>query len=394
VEQSHTLPAPLLVAALGLLGLLLAAPMTAALIALGHRAGTMDSSGSAGHAKELRHVPNIGGVAIALAVCVPVAAGLCVAWLTEPAQLRSLAPSLAASTTRIGQVLAPAAWILAGAAAMHVMGLVDDRRAIPAWPKLLAQLGIALATVLLADIRVLTLLDHYPGGVALSVGLTTLWIVALCNSINFLDNMDGLAGGVGAIGALALCVGACIARQWLTAALLALLAGALVGFLLFNAPWTRQRAARIFMGDGGSLLVGFLLAVLSVRIVFVNADEPDYALGTHWYGVLAPLVILAVPLYDTFTVTVLRLLQGRSPMVGDQQHFSHRLVARGMSVRAAVLVIWCATAVTGIGGVALGTLAAWQAVLVGVQTLLVVAMIGVLEYGARRDKRTGVEGAR
>lgn len=339
----------------------------------------MDSAGSTGHAKELRRVPNIGGIAIALAVCVPVAVGLCVAWLTDPAKLQSFAPSLSASTTRIGQVLTPAAFVLAGAVAMHVVGLIDDRRAIPAWPKLLAQLGIALATVLLADVRVLTLLDHYPGGMALSAALTTLWIVALCNSINFLDNMDGLAGGVGAIGALALCMGACIARQWLTAALLAMLAGALCGFLIYNAPWTRQRTARIFMGDGGSLFVGFMLAVLSVRIVFVNADEPDYALGTHWYGVLAPLVILAVPLYDTFTVTVLRVLQGRSPMVGDQQHFSHRLVMRGLSRRGAVAVIWALAGICGVSGLMLGTAAPWQAALIGLQVALVLGALAGLE---------------
>jgi UDP-GlcNAc:undecaprenyl-phosphate GlcNAc-1-phosphate transferase len=368
-----------MVVALGALGLLLAAPCTALLMAWGLRLGALDSAGASGHAKELRSVPNIGGIAIACAVLLPLGLALLAAQILTPERMHSLAPSLSASMDRLPQVLQPAFVIFVGALSMHLIGIWDDRRAIPPLPKLIMQVVVALGTVISADVRVLTLLDSYPGGVGLSVALTTIWVVALCNSINFLDNMDGLAGGVGAIGALSLCIGACIARQWLTAAMLALLVGALCGFLLFNAPWTRGRSARIFMGDGGSLLVGFLLAILAVRIVFVNIDEPNYALGTHWYGVLAPIVILAVPLYDTFMVTVLRVLQGRSPMVGDQQHFSHRLVMRGLSKRGAVAVIWALAGICGVSGLLLGTAAPWQAALLALQVALVIGALAGLE---------------
>jgi UDP-GlcNAc:undecaprenyl-phosphate GlcNAc-1-phosphate transferase len=104
-----------------------------------------------------------------------------------------------------------------------------------------------------------------------------------------------------------------------------------------------------------------------------------------------PLVVLAIPLYDLVAVTLIRLRQGKSPFVGDQQHFSHRLVLRGLSPRGAVIVIWAATAVTGIGGVALGSLEAWQAILVGVQTLLVLLVIALLEHASRRaaDSNSG-----
>jgi UDP-GlcNAc:undecaprenyl-phosphate GlcNAc-1-phosphate transferase len=174
--------------------------------------------------------------------------------------------------------------------------------------------------------------------------------------------------------AAALFMAACLVNgQWFIAATLALTIGGLAGFLVFNFP-----PARIFMGDGGSLMIGFLLAVLTARTTFLHAD-----LGGGWYGVFMPPIVLAIPLYDLVSVTLIRLRQGQSPFVGDQQHFSHRLVQRGLSRRGAVAVIWSATAVTGIGGVFLGHLEAWQAILVGVQTVLVLLMLALLEHASR-----------
>jgi len=130
------------------------------------------------------------------------------------------------------------------------------------------------------------------------------------------------------------------------------------------------------------------LAILTARTTYYDPD--DYPLGGGWYGVFMPLVVLAIPLYDLASVTLIRLGQGRSPLVGDQQHFSHRLVRRGLSARGAVVVIWVATAVTGIGGVALGRLEGWQAILVGVQTLLVLVMLALIEH-ASRPARTSTQ---
>jgi UDP-GlcNAc:undecaprenyl-phosphate GlcNAc-1-phosphate transferase len=232
------------------------------------------------------------------------------------------------------------------------------------------------------DVRLLTLLDHrLPAAPWPSVLVTVLWIVAITNAINFMDNMDGLAGGVGAIAAALFMIATLVNAQWFIAGTLALLIGALVGFLVFNFPAPN---AKIFMGDGGSLVVGFLLAVLTARTTFYNPDEPNFALGGGWYGVFMPVIVLAIPLYDFITVTTIRLMQGRSPFVGDQQHFSHRLVQRGLTKRGAVLVIWGMTAVTGIGGISLGSLQAWQAILVGVQTLLMLLIIWALEHASRR----------
>jgi UDP-GlcNAc:undecaprenyl-phosphate GlcNAc-1-phosphate transferase len=363
--------------------------LTRVLVGIGLRAGALDSAGAAGHRKELRPVPNIGGVAIAAAVLVPLAAGLAVAAGLGADRLAEWAPPLAESARRLGDSGRPALAILLGAILLHVAGVIDDRRALPPWPKLALQLAVALGTAVAGNVRALTLLDPIAGGTWLSVLVTAVFIVAIVNAVNFLDNMDGLAGGVSAIAAASLCIAACIARQWATAGVLALLFGGLLGFLVFNFPWRPGRSARIFMGDGGSLPVGFLLATFAIQITFTAPNDPEYALGTHWYGVLAPLVILAVPLYDSVIVTVLRLSQGRSPMVGDHQHFSHRLVMRGFTRRGAVLLICAFAATCGIAGLLLGTAQPWQAALIGLQTIVVLITIAALEQPLLDDMRAG-----
>jgi UDP-GlcNAc:undecaprenyl-phosphate GlcNAc-1-phosphate transferase len=161
-------------------------------------------------------------------------------------------------------------------------------------------------------------------------------------------------------------------EQWFVAAALALLLGALLAFLCFNFP-----PASIFMGDGGSLIVGFLLGVLTVRTTFLRPGE-DF--GAGWYAVFAPLIVLAVPLYDLVVVSAIRVSRGKSPFVGDTNHFSHRLVARGMSRRTAVICIYLVTAATSVAAIILphagSTLVA---VLVFCQTVLILGVVALLE---------------
>jgi len=335
------------------------------------RSGALDSAGSPGHDKELRAVPNNGGIAIYLTVAVPIAAGLIAVWVLDAGWWSARLPAVAEHIERIRQSTPTAVAMLASMTVLYVVGAIDDRRALGPVPKLVAQLAVAATMAIWFEVRLLES-DWMPAWG--SVLLTIVWIVVVTNAINFMDNMDGLAAGVSAIAATLFMFACIVNHQWFIAATLALLIGALVGFLVFNFP-----PATIFMGDRGSLVIGFLLAVLTVRTTYVHPE-----LGGGWYGIFMPLIVLAIPLYDLVTVTLTRLKQGRSPFVGDQQHFSHRLVRRGMSTRGAVVVIWAATAVTGIGGVALGSLLGWQAVLVAVQTLLVLAMIALLEHASRR----------
>jgi len=363
-----------------LVGFLISLPVTAILIRAGRRIGTLDTAGAAGHAKaQLRAVPNIGGLAIYLAVCLPLAGGLLVLWLIGAETWRAWLPALADHLPRVKESTPTAVAMLVCITALHIIGLIDDRRSLPAWPKLFVQLIAAAIMTICFNVRLLTLL-----GPALSVIVTIIWIIAITNAINFLDNMDGLAGGVAAIAAALFMVATILNQQWFIAGTLALLVGALCGFLIFNFP-----PAKIFMGDGGSLIIGFLLAILTARTTFYSPEQSDYALGTAWYGLFMPIVVLAIPLYDFTTVTVIRLAQGKSPFVGDQQHFSHRLVMRGLSKRGAVVVIWGMTAATGIGGISMGRLHPWQAALVGAQVLLLLMVIALLEHASRRAAERG-----
>ncbi len=371
-----------LVLALAVLGFAIAWPVTWILVVVGGRGLGLDSSGAPGHSKKLREIPNTGGLAIFLAVAGPVAATLVAVWTFQPQTWTQMGLGVVVQhLSQIKGTTPTALAMLAGMAFLHMLGLLDDRRSLNPWLKLAVQLAVALLIVWMFDVRLLEMLGTGP-----SIVLTVLWIVVVTNAINFMDNMDGLAAGVSAIAA-GMFMAACIVnQQWFIAATLALLIGSLVAFLLFNFP-----PAKIFMGDGGSLVIGFLLAILTARTTYYDPTRDDYPLGGGFYGLFMPLVVLAIPLYDVCTVSFIRLKQRRSPLVGDQQHFSHRLVQRGLSQRGAVVVIWSATAVVGIGGIVLGRLEAWQAILVGVQTALVLIMIALLEYASRRaGARDGV----
>ncbi len=377
---------PVLCALLVLVGLAVAVPATWAARAIGRRLNALDAPGVAGQVKEApRRVPNTGGIGIFLGFAAPIAAALVAVNSGAADRLAAgfpaVAPHLPGLAARTGDAL-----ILLGAIlVLHVVGLIDDRRPLGPFGKLGVMALAAAAAAYLTDTRLLTMLDAFPAGHLLSVALTVLWIIVITNAFNFLDNMDGLSAGVAAICGASLLAAAVVAEQWFVGAALALLIGALLGFLVFNFPWRAARGASVFMGDGGSLVVGFVLAFLSVRITWVGtAVGPEggaaAGVGAPAWGVLMPVIVLAVPLYDFASVTIIRLSQGRSPFVGDLQHFSHRLVRHGLSRRAAVLVIYGCTAVTGIGAISLPKLEWWQAALVGVQTLIVLMVIALYEW--------------
>ena len=262
---------------------------------------------------------------------------------------------------------APLAGVLVlSGALLHVMGLIDDKKALGPWIKLVVQLTVA---ALLATFGGMRFSFFIPSAIVTTL-LSMVWIVVIINAFNFLDNMDGLSAGIAMICAIIILSAALSSGQVFVGGLLALLIGALAGFLVFNfAP------ARIFMGDSGSLLVGMLIAVATIRTTYYH----ESAQSGLWYSAFIPVVVLAVPLYDFISVTLLRISQGASPFVGDKQHFSHRLVKRGMSHRQAVLTIYLATAGCGLGATFLHQLSQTGAILVFIQTVLIVMIIAILE---------------
>jgi UDP-GlcNAc:undecaprenyl-phosphate/decaprenyl-phosphate GlcNAc-1-phosphate transferase len=341
---------------------------------ISNRLAAFDSPGVPGQTKAARRrIPNTGGIGIVAGFVLPISAILLLIsnpdlpfqilgqrpWL-EP--LRAHLPGLASQRPA-------AAIMIAGALLLHALGLIDDRKPLGPFLKLIVMALPAAVIVTLTDTRLLTLLDPLVGGPWLSITLTVLWILVVTNAMNFMDNMDGLSAGVGVIAGLCFLATALVGGQWFVAGSIALLIGSLLGFLVFNRP-----PATIFMGDGGSIVIGFLLAFLSVRITYHQST-------TGWYAVLTPLIVLAVPLYDFLSVVVLRLRQGKSPFVGDLQHLSHRLVRRGLSKPLAVIVIYGFTAVTGMSAIFLRSITPEHATLIGVQILLLLIVLAVLEFG-------------
>lgn len=353
------------------------------------RWGLMDQPGH----RKVHEVPTPrnGGIGIFAGIGLPMAVAIGMVWRSpEDTVSSSSNPILAPFNMYLPglKLLIPLALLLLlTTLGVHLLGLLDDRQAMPPWPKLLGQIVLAGALVLVGEwlqpgaFRVLTLLDtRFPMGhvgVMISVGVSMVWIVAVTNAFNFLDNMDGLSAGVALIAGVMFLVAAALAGQWSICGLLALFLGSVLGFLFYNFP-----RASIFMGDGGSLVLGFFLSALTVRMTYVPVGGEIHGgagAGAGWYALLAPVIILAVPLYDLVIVSVLRIAKGRSPMTADTNHFSHRLVRMGFSKRAAVLVIYAVTLALGISAPLLTRADDLGALLIALQVLAMLLVIGILE---------------
>jgi UDP-GlcNAc:undecaprenyl-phosphate GlcNAc-1-phosphate transferase len=247
-------------------------------------------------------IPYLGGIAVAGSVIVGV-----------------LIAGLAGLPLSIGQ----AAVILAMSAVLVVVGLIDDIRNLSPLVRVAAQ-AMAAVVVILAGSRV-QIFDS----MLLEIGLTVVWVVGITNGLNLLDNMDGLAAGVATVTGGWLFVIASLNGQYLVSAVLVAMCGAALGFLRHN-----RHPASIYLGDAGSLFLGFLLAVCAMGLRF------DAPVAYTW---VVPVLALAVPILDTTLVVVTRLGRGVSPFRGGRDHISHRLVLLGLSVPSAVLAL-CATA--------------------------------------------------
>jgi len=328
-----------------------------------------------------RPMPTAGGLAIWLGVVGPLAVGQAIlavlAHQSEPpAWLPAfIAPHLAGLVEQ-----SPRLWsMLAGGTVLMVLGLVDDRRGLDWRVRIAVQTAVAVAMVMLGW-RMSLFLD-VPW---LTFALSVAWIVGLVNSFNMLDNMDGLSAGTAAIAAGLLAAvmlmvpdPATAQPQLFVGGFLLVVVGSLLGFLWHNRP-----PARLFMGDAGSYWIGYLLALSTLSATFAGSNVPRYA-------ILAPLCVLAVPLYDTATVVLIRLRAGRSPFEGDKSHFSHRLVELGMSTRQAVLTIYLATATCGLGALLLYQVNAVGACVVLLMVGCILVLVAVLETAARRKTASG-----
>ena len=223
------------------------------------------------------------------------------------------------------------AGIMLGALGMLWLGLVDDKRELRPIAKFSFQFVIA-ALVAACGVRI----TLFVPSLLFSYAITIFWIVGLINAFNFMDNMNGLCSGLGAISAWNFAIISAADQQYLVALIAFLTFGALVGFIPYNFP-----KASAFLGDSGSHLVGYLMAVLAILPHFYSPGHP------RRFAVLIPLLVLAVPLFDMAWVVALRCRKGQPFYHGDTNHLSHRLNRRGYSKTQAVLLIWLIAAVLG-----------------------------------------------
>jgi len=319
-----------------------------------------------------RAVPLGGGIAIfATLAIIIITASVFFRLVFVPGYFASLAGTFgidpADFLTKINQLII----VLLCIFVLFALGLWDDKIHLGPFFKLVVQFAVAVVAAGFAEIRV----ELFIQNVYVTTLLSAFWIVLIVNVFNFLDNMDGAAAGIAVIAAGILFVAAANSGQVFVGGLALIFIGTLLGFLIFNFP-----PARIFAGDAGSLVVGFFVALLTLRTTYYQQAQSG-----RWYAVLMPLIVMAVPLYDFVSVSFLRLRQGKSPFVGDTQHFSHRLQRRGLTVTQTVLTLYLATLCTGLGAAFLYQVNLTGAVIIFVQTFMILAIIAVLESTGKEN---------
>jgi UDP-GlcNAc:undecaprenyl-phosphate/decaprenyl-phosphate GlcNAc-1-phosphate transferase len=272
-------------------------------------------------------VPLAGGFAVLTGLLLPLAAGaiLLKLDLIKISSTHLIVHGLDRRATEL-------AVIALGAVAITLLGWLDDKHELKALPKFIGQILIAVAVA--SACKRITLFVHSE---VFSYAVTVLWLLTVINAFNFMDNMNGLCAGLGAIGALLFAIIAAANGEYLVALTGFLMAGALAGFLPWNFP-----NARAFLGDAGSHLVGYLLAVMAILPHFYTRQNP------RPFAVLAPLLVLAIPLADLAQVTGFRTLNKKPFWIGDTNHLSHRLTRAGLSRTLAVLLLWLLAAEIGV----------------------------------------------
>jgi UDP-GlcNAc:undecaprenyl-phosphate GlcNAc-1-phosphate transferase len=347
-----------------------------------------------------RATPFGGGVAIWAGVVLPlaVAQALLSQWAEryrrDPDQARLDATLWGEWASRVADFVEPHLsgladqagdlwFFLAAATVLMILGLVDDARRLD-WRLRLAVETVVAAAVVVGRGWTLTVYVDWP---LVTQCASVVWIVGLINSFNFLDNMDGLSAGVATIASATLAVvmlltpeGASGSPQLFVAGFLFCLVGSLIGFLFHNRP-----SARLFMGDAGSYFVGFCLGVMTILATFSGSGMPRHA-------ILAPLCVLAVPIYDTLTVIWIRWWEGRSLFEGDKSHFSHRLVALGLSKKQAVLTIYLTTAACALGALLLHQVDRAGAAVIVLLIVCLLSVIAILETSAARKLKREARG--
>src|SRR6266849_2032975 len=270
-------------------------------------------------------------------------------------------------------------WVIVGASTfLFLVGLIDDLIHIKPYQKLIGQVMGAAVVVYYG------LALPWTRSLPINMVITIFWLIGITNAVNLLDNMDGLAAGIASIASVFLTVSFIAGGQPTEALMSSVLAAALLGFLIYNS-----NPATIFMGDCGSMFIGFLLA--SAALVNVSGGR-----SRTFVPVLAvPILVLFIPIFDTTFVTILRKLSGRAASQGGRDHTSHRLVALGMSEQRAVMMLYIFAALSGLLAVFVRQLKADVSVAAIVGFTVALTLLGVYLAGVKvYDEEAQATGAR
>jgi UDP-GlcNAc:undecaprenyl-phosphate GlcNAc-1-phosphate transferase len=251
-----------------------------------------------------------------------------------------------------------------GAAFMSFMGLMDDRFTLSAYVRLVAQIAAGIF-IWVSGVRVQIFSNPY-----MDSALTVFWIVGITNAMNFLDNMDGLSAGVSAVVSAFFLVLAIQNGQFLVSALSAAVLGACIGFLIWNL-----NPANVFMGDSGSMFLGFMLACVAIKLRFVAQT-----INVSW---MVPLIVMGLPIFDTTLVCLSRLRRGKNPLTTPgKDHTSHRIVAHGFSKREAVLILYIVCGALGISAQMVANANETAAWIIGIAVFAIACyLIWFMEFG-------------
>ena len=322
-------------------------------------------------------VPLLGGVAIALTFYLVIIGNmlalLAAQWLNWDWLQANVLSFLGTQQEAVWKL----AGVFAGSLVIVIVGVVDDLYALRPEKKLIGQIGAALVLVL-SGIRFDFLNDVIGDHAIISGVVTIIWVIAMTNALNFLDNMDGLCAGVSAIAALSFFACVLPSSQTFLCVLLMVFAGAVCGFLYHNFS-----PARIFMGDAGAMFCGYILATVAVLGTFYTAEATPSRIA-----LIAPVLALSVPIFDTISVVFIRWRNGESIMKGDKRHFSHRLVTVGMTPRQAVEFIYLVGVVTGLGAALLPHVNFTGTIIVLAQALGVYLLIVLLMNSGNGKKQS------
>lgn len=276
--------------------------------------------------------------------------------------------------------------ILLGCVVIVIVGVIDDIVPLPALLKFFVQIIAALIAVyhgvfinVVTNPNLWSVVEFLPLGY-LSVPVTVLWIVAITNSVNLIDGLDGLAAGVSAISSFTMLIIAIVISDMNVAVIMAALAGACIGFLPYN-----RNPAKIFMGDTGSLLLGFVLATVSIIGLF------------KFYAIISfavPFLVVGLPLFDTAFAFLRRLLSGRNPMSPDRGHFHHRLIDMGFSQKQAVAIAYAISGILGLSAVVITTNGEMRALIfiVAVSAAVVIGLFVMKGVGRGQGESNGKSG--